>query len=646
MSFVTAAPEMLATAAQNVANIGTSLSAANATAAASTTSVLAAGADEVSQAIARLFSDYATHYQSLNAQAAAFHHSFVQTLNAAGGAYSSAEAANASAQALEQNLLAVINAPAQALFGRPLIGNGANGTAASPNGGDGGILYGNGGNGFSQTTAGVAGGAGGAAGSSFIGNGGNGGAGGAGGAAALFSSGVGGAGGSGGTALLLGSGGAGGNGGTGGANSGSLFASPGGTGGAGGHGGAGGLIWGNGGAGGNGGNGGTTADGALEGGTGGIGGTGGSAIAFGNGGQGGAGGTGGDHSGGNGIGGKGGAAGLLGWGANGGAGGLGDGVGVDRGTGGAGGRGGLLYGGYGVSGPGGDGRTVPLEIIHVTEPTVHANVNGGPTSTILVDTGSAGLVVSPEDVGGILGVLHMGLPTGLSISGYSGGLYYIFATYTTTVDFGNGIVTAPTAVNVVLLSIPTSPFAISTYFSALLADPTTTPFEAYFGAVGVDGVLGVGPNAVGPGPSIPTMALPGDLNQGVLIDAPAGELVFGPNPLPAPNVEVVGSPITTLYVKIDGGTPIPVPSIIDSGGVTGTIPSYVIGSGTLPANTNIEVYTSPGGDRLYAFNTNDYRPTVISSGLMNTGFLPFRFQPVYIDYSPSGIGTTVFDHPA
>lgn len=145
MSFVTAAPEMLATAAQNVANIGTSLSAANATAAASTTSVLAAGADEVSQAIARLFSDYATHYQSLNAQAAAFHHSFVQTLNAAGGAYSSAEAANASAQALEQNLLAVINAPAQALFGRPLIGNGANGTAASPNGGDGGILYGNGG---------------------------------------------------------------------------------------------------------------------------------------------------------------------------------------------------------------------------------------------------------------------------------------------------------------------------------------------------------------------------------------------------------------------------------------------------------------------------------------------------------------------
>lgn len=548
MSYVLATPEMVAAAANNLAQIGSTLSAANAAALAPTTGVLAAGADEVSAAVASLFSGHAQAYQTLGTQAAAFHERFIQALSTAAGAYGSAEAANASPL---QQALNVINAPTQTLLGRPLIGNGTNGAPGTGQaGGPGGLLYGNGGNGGSGGVGGSAG---------LIGNGGAGGAGGP-----------------------NAPGGAGGNGGW--------------------------LL-----------------------GNGGIGGPGGASSIPGM--SGGAGGTGG-------------AAGLLGWGANGGAGGLGDGVGVDRGTGGAGGRGGLLYGGYGVSGPGGDGRTVPLEIIHVTEPTVHANVNGGPTSTILVDTGSAGLVVSPEDVGGILGVLHMGLPTGLSISGYSGGLYYIFATYTTTVDFGNGIVTAPTAVNVVLLSIPTSPFAISTYFSALLADPTTTPFEAYFGAVGVDGVLGVGPNAVGPGPSIPTMALPGDLNQGVLIDAPAGELVFGPNPLPAPNVEVVGSPITTLYVKIDGGTPIPVPSIIDSGGVTGTIPSYVIGSGTLPANTNIEVYTSPGGDRLYAFNTNDYRPTVISSGLMNTGFLPFRFQPVYIDYSPSGIGTTVFDHPA
>ncbi|WP_186242696.1 PE family protein, partial [Mycobacterium simulans] len=179
MSFVIAAPEMLATAAQDVASIGTSLGAANAAAAASTTGVLSAGADEVSEAISSLFSNYAKQYQSLSVRAAELHQSFVQALNAAGGAYAGAEAANVSQlQAFEREVLGAVNAPTQALLGRPLIGNGANGTASNPNGGAGGILYGNGGNGFSQTTAGVVGGAGGSAG--LIGNGGNGGAGGAG----------------------------------------------------------------------------------------------------------------------------------------------------------------------------------------------------------------------------------------------------------------------------------------------------------------------------------------------------------------------------------------------------------------------------------------------------------------------------------
>ena len=84
-----------------------------------------------------------------------------------------AEAANASPLQLVEQL---INAPSQALLGRPLIGDGANGTAANPNGGAGGLLWGNGGNGYSQPTAGFVGGAGGAAG--LIGNGGSGGTGG------------------------------------------------------------------------------------------------------------------------------------------------------------------------------------------------------------------------------------------------------------------------------------------------------------------------------------------------------------------------------------------------------------------------------------------------------------------------------------
>ena len=46
-------------------------------------------------------------------------------------------------------MLSAINAPTAALFGRSLIGDGTNGSVAIPNGGDGGLLWGNGGTGYS-----------------------------------------------------------------------------------------------------------------------------------------------------------------------------------------------------------------------------------------------------------------------------------------------------------------------------------------------------------------------------------------------------------------------------------------------------------------------------------------------------------------
>ena len=55
MSYVVVPPEMVAAAATDLANIGSSLSEASAAAAAPTMGVLAAGADEVSAAIAALF---------------------------------------------------------------------------------------------------------------------------------------------------------------------------------------------------------------------------------------------------------------------------------------------------------------------------------------------------------------------------------------------------------------------------------------------------------------------------------------------------------------------------------------------------------------------------------------------------------------
>ncbi|WP_261880975.1 PE family protein, partial [Mycobacterium marinum] len=210
MSFVNVLPEYVAAAASDLARIGSLVGTANAQAAGATTSVLAAGGDEVSEAIAALFGAHAVEYRSISTRMAAFHDDFVQTMRAGVGSYAAAEVGNAAPlQAVEQAALQLINAPTQSWFGRPLIGNGADGAAGTGQaGGAGGILWGNGGNGGSGGT-GQTGGAGGAAG--LFGNGGAGGAGGAAGASGTGA--AGGAGGSGG--ILYGNGGIGGAGGQG-----------------------------------------------------------------------------------------------------------------------------------------------------------------------------------------------------------------------------------------------------------------------------------------------------------------------------------------------------------------------------------------------------------------------------------------------
>ena len=92
MSYVIAAPEMMTSAAADLATIDSDLSAAHTAAATQTTGVLAAAEDEVSTAIAALFSAHGRGFQALGAQAAAFHDQFVQALNASAGSFASAEA--------------------------------------------------------------------------------------------------------------------------------------------------------------------------------------------------------------------------------------------------------------------------------------------------------------------------------------------------------------------------------------------------------------------------------------------------------------------------------------------------------------------------------------------------------------------------
>ncbi|EFD13383.1 PE-PGRS family protein [Mycobacterium tuberculosis variant africanum K85] len=84
MSFVIAVPETIAAAATDLADLGSTIAGANAAAAANTTSLLAAGADEISAAIAALFGAHGRAYQAASAEAAAFHGRFVQALTTGG----------------------------------------------------------------------------------------------------------------------------------------------------------------------------------------------------------------------------------------------------------------------------------------------------------------------------------------------------------------------------------------------------------------------------------------------------------------------------------------------------------------------------------------------------------------------------------
>ncbi len=112
MSFVIAAPEMMTSTAADLATIGSNVSAAHMVAAAGTTSVIPAAADEVSTGIAQLFSQHAANYQALAGQAAAFNNQFVQHLTSGAFSYASIEAAIAAfLQDIPQQLVPFIAFP-------------------------------------------------------------------------------------------------------------------------------------------------------------------------------------------------------------------------------------------------------------------------------------------------------------------------------------------------------------------------------------------------------------------------------------------------------------------------------------------------------------------------------------------------------
>ncbi|CAM4294120.1 PE family protein [Mycobacterium basiliense] len=134
MSYVVAAPHVLAATAGDLAAIGSTMQSANAAAAVPTAAVLPAGGDNVSMLIAALFGAHAQAYQALSARAELFHDRFVQALQAGAGSYANAEAANASPL---ETVLGAVGMSSENRAGGSPIGNGVLG--GGKNGGAGGL---------------------------------------------------------------------------------------------------------------------------------------------------------------------------------------------------------------------------------------------------------------------------------------------------------------------------------------------------------------------------------------------------------------------------------------------------------------------------------------------------------------------------
>src|SRR6202035_2410423 len=94
MAYVSTAPAAIAAAATQLEGIGNSFSAESSAAAAPTTGLAPAAADEVSALQAGVFSTYGQLYETVSAEAQAIHQQFVNLLQSSSSSYSDTEAAN------------------------------------------------------------------------------------------------------------------------------------------------------------------------------------------------------------------------------------------------------------------------------------------------------------------------------------------------------------------------------------------------------------------------------------------------------------------------------------------------------------------------------------------------------------------------
>jgi hypothetical protein len=287
--------------------------------------------------------------------------------------------------------------------------------------------------------------------------------------------------------------------------------------------------------------------------------------------------------------------------------------------------------------PAASSATIPLTVLEGTEPAVNASIDGGSSVPLLVDTGSAGLVVPWQDLGSgdlqaLVNLLELGLPTGIGDSGYSGGVDYLYLTYNSVpVDYLNG------STDVLSTNGPVDVEFYSWDPSNLGSLFTNDAFQTFLGDNQVDGILGIGDNASGPTTS------PFADYGGVLVNIPQNELVVSAtNPLES-YASTSGAPISTVLESVNGGTATSVSNDIDSGGVFGTIPSSLVSGSSVPSGTVITV-DNAAGQELYSYTTTGNfdvgtgtgvsdAPTVVSGTSIDSGVVPFLTHPVYLDYA-------------
>ena len=293
---------------------------------------------------------------------------------------------------------------------------------------------------------------------------------------------------------------------------------------------------------------------------------------------------------------------------------------------------------------------LPVTMMETTEPTVQATVDGA-NNTLLVDTGSSGLVVPWEALGSndftaLENLFSLGLPSSFGESGYSGGVQYIYLTYDNIpVDYatagGGAFDTTGTPTDVEIFSWPTS-----------ISTGSPLSFEEFLADNDSSGILGIGDAGnAGPGTS-PFESLG---YSGVTVDLPQNELVVGENagtPItgatdlggaPTLNDTLTETVTNSAQQVIGSGS---VYDDVDSGGVYGTIPS-TIDPNDLTGDT---ITVSDGNTVLYSYVVGANEAPIVTTGTagstnaIDSGVEPYLTEPIYIGYGGTD-GAITFDEP-